>query len=450
VNVGRIRASLSLLSLLAVGAWIGSSVAHGASTEQAPLPGVSVPSVTATVPLVGTVATPTVSVAVPSVTASIPAVTATVPAVTATVPAVTVTAPVVGVAITTPTATVATPTATVATPSVGVTTPEIATTTPLASVVGAVTTASGEVTKSVTAVVTTATKATSATATTATGTSTTPGATTTSARTGSTAAATRAARARRLRHARHRRHVRARRTIQPSTETTPATSTTPVASTPSLTFTLTPPDLATQTIPGPGDGALLVLTTPMTSSAFPFDLPFLPIITAANAGPNRLLSSGPGASSYRLDAVPFTAPLLTGGFNGESRFVASLLPQLSLASVVKPAAAAPSLSSGAEGGRSPVAPAGGGRGIGVELPIIGRIAITGNGYELGRWRYPLASVGGIATTALLSLAALAAISALFAGVSAGAAILRRRRAEACATPVAEPISEPGIDEGWDL
>jgi hypothetical protein len=264
-------------------------------------------------------------------------------------------------------------------------------------------------------------------------------------------AATRAARARRLRHARHRRHVRARRTAQPSTQTTPASSTTPDASTPSGTFTLTPPDLATQTIPGPGDGALLVLTTPVTSSAFPFALPFLPIMTAANAGPNRLLSSGPGASSYRLDAVPFTAPLLTGGFNGDSRFVASLLPQLSLASVVKPAAAAPSLSSGgAEGGRSPVAAAGGGRGIGVDLPIIGRIGISSGGYQFGRSQYPLASVGGIVTTALISLAALAAISALFGGVSAGAAILRRRRAEASATRVAEPASEPGIDEGWDL
>jgi hypothetical protein len=456
VNVGRIRASLALLSLLAVGAWVGSSVAHGASTEQAPLPGASVPAVTATVPLVGPVTTPSVGVSVPAVDATVPAVSVTVPAVSATVPAVTVTAPVVGP--------VTTPSATVSTPPVRVTTPAVTTTAPVASAVGAVTTAASQLTKTVVAtanstvtaatksLATTASKATAATPTATTAASPNQAVTTTASTpaAGTLAARARAARARRLRLARHRRAVRAHRT----TRTTPTTSTAPVASTPSLsttqTFVLTPPALATQTILGPGDGASLVLTTPATSTAA-VELPFLPIVAAANFGPRRLLSSGPGASSYRLDAVPFTAPLLTGGFNGKSRLVAALLPQLSLAAVVKPAATAPGASpEPVAGGHSSVAPAAGGRGIGVELPIIGRIGISGGGYQFGRSQYPLASVGGIVTTALLSLGALAAISALFAGVSAGAAVRRRRRAEASATPVREPTSEPGIDEGWDL
>jgi hypothetical protein len=457
MNVGRTRASLALLSLLVVGAWVGSAFAHGTSTKRAAgaVPGVSVPAVTVTAPLVGPVMTPPVGVSVPAVSATVPAVGATVPAVSATVPAVTVSAPVVGVGVTTPSVTVATP-------PVRVTTPAITSATPVASAVGAVTTVAAQATKIVAATVKStvsatakpvaamASKPTSATPTATTAASPKQAVTSTSARAASTVAArTRAARARRLRLLRHRRHaVRARGTGRIRATTTP------VFPTPSVTSTQTPastsPVAATQTISGPGDGASLVLTTPPTTAAFAVELPFLPIVAAANSAPSRLLSAGPGGSSYRLDAVPFSAPLLTGGFNGTSRFVASLLPQLSLAAVVKLAATAPSASPEAvAGGHSSVAPAGGGRGIGIDTPI-GRIAISGDGYQFGRWRYPLASVGGIVTTALLSLAALAAISALFGGVSAGAAILRRRRAEASSIPVGDPVSEPGIDEGWDL
>jgi hypothetical protein len=146
------------------------------------------------------------------------------------------------------------------------------------------------------------------------------------------------------------------------------------------------------------------------------------------------------------------APLLTGGFNGTSRLVASLLPQLSMASLVKPATPATRAAgsaSGAAGGRSPAAPAGGDRGIGIDTPI-GRIAISGDGYQFGHWRYPLASVRGIATTLLISLGALAAITALLGGVSAGAAILRRRRADAGSRPVRGRPPRPVPEEDWEF
>ena len=51
---------------------------------------------------------------------------------------------------------------------------------------------------------------------------------------------------------------------------------------------------------------------------------------------------------------------------------------------------------------------------------------------------------------LISLAALAAISALFGGVSAGAAIARRRQLGASSSAVADPAGEPVTDEDWDL
>jgi hypothetical protein len=440
MKVGRTSAALASLSLLVAGACVGSAFAHGTSTKRASgaVPGISLPSVTATVPLVGvSVATPSVSVGVPAVTAPVPAVSVSVPAVSATVPAVAVTTPVAAVGVTTQ--------------SVKVSTPPVSATTP------AVTSVAAQATKTVVAVAATAPKATTGAPKVTKGASAKAGVTTTSVRAEIAVPATRAARAWRLRLARHRRHaVRVPRTSRPPTRTTPATSTTRVASTPSVTSTptlaATPPPVATPIISGPGDGASLVLTTPVTSAGLPV-VPFLPIVAAANAAPRRLLlSSGPGASSYRLDAVPFTAPLLTGGFNGKSRFVASLLPQLSLASVVRtaaPAAAASGPSAGALGGRSPVAPAAGGRGIGVDTPI-GRIGISGDGYQFGHWRYPLASVGGIATTVLISLAALAAISALFGGVSAGAAIVRRRQFGASSSAVADPTGGPVSDEDWDL
>jgi hypothetical protein len=71
----------------------------------------------------------------------------------------------------------------------------------------------------------------------------------------------------------------------------------------------------------------------------------------------------------------------------------------------------------ATGGRVLEAVAGGGRGTGVNTPL-GRIAVGDGDYVFGSTRYPIASVGGVLTTAFLSLAALAAIAALLAAIAA--------------------------------
>jgi hypothetical protein len=171
-------------------------------------------------------------------------------------------------------------------------------------------------------------------------------------------------------------------------------------------------------------GLLAPYQTPEAAAAAsnPIAAALLPISTAAAAA---LLPGVSTSASSTLHASAPPEPVLTpsGGFNGAARFERFLQAQ---SGPVQPPAAsdvgtpvisrAPVLTD-ATGGRVLEAVAGGGRGTGLNTPL-GRIAIRHGDYVFGNTRYPVASVGGVLTTAFLALAALVAIAAVLAAIAA--------------------------------
>jgi hypothetical protein len=149
----------------------------------------------------------------------------------------------------------------------------------------------------------------------------------------------------------------------------------------------------------------------------------LPISTAT-AAPLLAGVSALGASTLRATAPSELTFPPSGGFNGASRFVMFLLgapsivpmPNAVPTGVAGPVTSRTLLLTPITGGRSQAAVNPGTRGgIGIETPL-GRIAISSDGYVFGSVHYPLASVRGVVTTALISLGVLAAIAALLGAV----------------------------------
>ena len=148
----------------------------------------------------------------------------------------------------------------------------------------------------------------------------------------------------------------------------------------------------------------------------------LPISTAAAAA---LLPGVSARSSSTLHATSPPAPVLSpsGGFDGSARFERFLQARSAPVQPIAPSDAntpvisrAPVLTD-ATGGRVLEAVAGGGRGTSLNTPL-GRIGVRHGDYVFGSTRYPIASVGGVLTTAFLSLAALALVAALLAAIAA--------------------------------
>jgi hypothetical protein len=225
----------------------------------------------------------------------------------------------------------------------------------------------------------------------------------------------RAARARRIRleraAAQRQRALRAQRAAQ----TPPPAQTTPVVDPTTLFIDPAQPLLF---------GVLEPYQTPEAAAAAmnPVAAALLPISTAAAAA---LLAGVSTSASSTLHATAPPEPVLTpsGGFNGAARFERFLQAQsgpvqpLAASDVGTPVISRAPVLTDATGGRVLEAVAGGGRGTGVNTPL-GRIAIRHGDYVFGNTRYPVASVGGVLTTALIALAALAGIAGLLA---AGAA-----------------------------
>jgi hypothetical protein len=152
----------------------------------------------------------------------------------------------------------------------------------------------------------------------------------------------------------------------------------------------------------------------------------LPISTTAAAA--ALLPGVTARASSTLYATAPPEPALepSGGFNGASRFemfmlvLAAPVPPVSNNVGATMVSRAPVLTA-ATGGRvrfQSVA-AGGGRWFSLPTPL-GRVAISHGDYVFGGTHYPLASVRGVLTTALIALGALAGIAALLAaGAVAG-------------------------------
>jgi hypothetical protein len=160
----------------------------------------------------------------------------------------------------------------------------------------------------------------------------------------------------------------------------------------------------------------------IAASIDPVAAALLPISTAMAAA---ALPGVSARSSSTLHATAPPEPVLapSGGFDGSSRFERFLQARSAAVQPIAPSdvntpviSRAPVLTE-ATGGRVLEAVAGGGRGTGVNTPL-GRIAIRHGDYVFGNTRYPVASVGGVLTTALIALAVLAGIAGLLA---AGAA-----------------------------
>jgi hypothetical protein len=231
------------------------------------------------------------------------------------------------------------------------------------------------------------------------------------------AALLRAARARRIRlerAARERQRVlRAQRAAQTPP---PAQTTTPVVDPTTLFIDPAQPLLF---------GLLAPYQTPEAAAAAsnPVAAALLPISTAASAA--ALLAGVSTSASTTQHASAPAEPVLTpsGGFNGAARFERFLQAQsapaqpLAASDVGTPVISRAPVLTDATGGRVLEAVAGGGRGTGLNTPL-GRIAIRHGDYVFGTTRYPIASVGGVLTTALIALAALAGIAALLAAIAA--------------------------------
>jgi hypothetical protein len=177
------------------------------------------------------------------------------------------------------------------------------------------------------------------------------------------------------------------------------------------------------------DPTLPDVTAPGEATLTP---PLLPISTVAAA------SLLPGVSVHSSSTLHATAPPAlalepSGGFNGASRFAMFLLMESAPVAAITPRAVdTPVISrtpvlTPVSGGRTQagVATAGGGRGVGVNTPL-GRISVSGGDYVFGSTQYPLASVRGVGTTLLITLAALGVIAAWLAVIAAAGRLLGAR------------------------
>jgi CubicO group peptidase (beta-lactamase class C family) len=168
---------------------------------------------------------------------------------------------------------------------------------------------------------------------------------------------------------------------------------------------------------------LLPYQTPEAVAAAmdPIAAALLPLAAAAAAA---LLPGVSASASSTLHArAPVTLVLApSGGFDGSSRFERFLQARFAPVQPIAPRVNTPVVSrapvlTDATGGRVLVAVAGGGRGTGVNTPF-GHVSVSHGDYVFGNTRYPIASIGGVLTTALVSLAALAGIAALLAAIAA--------------------------------